>query len=103
MGHCWTDNDRGKAKVLREKSFQVSHFSLQISQGQLRIEPETTRSEAGNLVLIYILQTSAVALRERLNMYRNTHKNFMELFINLLFAENNPHTIIFLPSIMSTS
>jgi len=34
-----------------------------------RIELDTPRSEAGNLVLIYILQTAAVALQERLNIH----------------------------------
>jgi hypothetical protein len=68
-----------------------------------RIELDTPRSEAGNLVLIYILQTAAVALQERLNIHRNCQQHFMELFINLLFEKANPHTIIFLPSVMSTS
>ena len=34
MGHCWTDNDRGNAEVVWEKSIQVSFFSPQIAQGQ---------------------------------------------------------------------
>lgn len=34
LGHCWTDKDRGKTKVLWEKSIQVCLCSLQISQGQ---------------------------------------------------------------------
>jgi hypothetical protein len=34
MGHCWTEIDKGKAKVLWEKYIQMSLFSLQISQGQ---------------------------------------------------------------------
>jgi hypothetical protein len=42
-GHCWTDNDKGKTKVLWEKSIQVSLCSLQISQEQ---PPNRTRDSA---------------------------------------------------------
>jgi hypothetical protein len=103
MGHCWTEIDRGKPKYYEKnifKSLLVHYISHKDSP---RIEPETPRSEAGNLVLISVLQTAAVGLQEKLNMYRKCQQNFMELFINLLFTEANPHTIIFLPSVMSTS
>ena len=92
-----------KPKYYEKNLFKSLLVHYKSHKDSLRIEPETPRSEAGNLVLISVLQTAAVGLQEKLNMYRNCQQNFMELFINLLFAEANPHTIIFLPSVMSTS
>jgi len=92
-----------KPKYYEKNLFKCVFVLYKSHKDSPRIEPETPRSEADNLVLIYILKTAVMALQERLNMYRNCQQNFMELFINLLFAEVNPHTIILLSSVISTS
>jgi hypothetical protein len=94
-----------KPKSYEKNLFKCVFVLYKSHKDSPRIEPETLRSDVGKLVLIYTLhvQTAAVALQGRLNIYRNCQQNFMELFINLLFAEANPHTIIFLSSVMSTS
>lgn len=80
QGRCWMNEVRiwnivgltitGKKPKHYEKNLYRCLFVHYKSYKESpRIELDTPRSEAGNLVLIYILQTAAVALQERLNIH----------------------------------
>jgi hypothetical protein len=80
QGRCWTNEvkiwniagltiTRKKPKHYKKNLYNCLFVYYKSYKESPRVESETPRSEAGNLVLMYILKSAAVALQEMLNIH----------------------------------